>query len=201
MKYTYFDIPGQFVGSISHFDRKRAREYFKWFISVKDERLKILERAVQTTKNFESWEADFSVFSLTPLQKWFESVVEKRSTTEREKETQKKIYTGTKFEQYFKETGPTQWTLSEITESICHDVGIYFAEVLIKNNQGLKWGQDVRTKTSINRHYPVVQGFVGADFNPQMALRNFALNYLGDKKLNWSEIYKSIVQHIKKNQK
>ena len=90
MKYKKINIPNEFAGNffsgdyINNFDRETAKQYFRWYMSVKNERIVELERAVQTTKGYENWKADLSIESLDKLQKWFENVVDKRSVTEYE---------------------------------------------------------------------------------------------------------------------
>lgn len=198
MNYLYCDIPDQFAGSIQHFDRPKARAYYKWFMSVKDERVKILETAVRTSGSFENWKADYSITSLTLLQKWLESVIEKRPFTQRESEILSKRFIGTMLETEADTDELPPWTLTEITESICHDVGIYFAEVLLRNNPSLKWGQNVRSKLYIDRNYPIVQGFRGMDFNPRI-MREHALDYVNGDSIDLHKAYKEFVIYIKKS--
>ena len=125
MKYTYFDKPKEFLGSVLEFDKHKAQQYFQWFLFIKDKRIKVLEEAVQSSKGFEEWTANYSVNSLKCLQKWFESVVEKRDTTEVEKNTEIKAYKGTQFEESFMDDGPAEWTITDLTESICQDVALF----------------------------------------------------------------------------
>lgn len=196
MIYKYFDIPNEFCINLAQANKKLGAKYFEWFLSVKDERIKILEEAVQTTSGFEGWKADFSINSLLSLQRWFESVVERRSTTNKEKEAEIKLFSGTKLEEYFEKKGYTQWTLSENTESISQDVGIYFGEVLINNNAGLKWGQNITRKNEYHNNYPAVLSSFGPDFYPD-SIRTFALKVLDGEKIDWKKFYTVFTEEVK----
>lgn len=196
MIYKYFEIPDKFCIDLKQANKKIGAEYFEWFMSIKDKRINILEEAVKSTEGFEFWLADLSIDSLYVLQNWFEIVVEKRPTTEDEKKAEIRLFAGSKLEEYFENRGFTQWTLSEITESICLDVGIYFGEVLVKNNPGLKWGQNITRKNEFHNNYPAVLSSIGPDFYPD-SIRTSALKVIEGIQIDWQEFYKVFIAEAK----
>jgi hypothetical protein len=189
MNYKLIDIPEEFRGTlisgdyINQFDRETAKRYFQWYMSIKNERIITLEKAVQTTKRFEAWKADLSIKSLIELQYWFEKVVEKRPTTEEEK----KAYMSQFSDVYEIIEDPIEWTLRDETESLCHDVGIYFAEMLMKNNPHLIWRQDIKSK-SVDRNWPIVSANKFT-FNPYTIASVSALKILDGEQINLEELF------------
>jgi len=192
MKYKKINIPNEFAGNffsgdyINNFDRETAKQYFRWYMSVKNERIVELERAVQTTKGYENWKADLSIESLDKLQKWFENVVDKRSVTEDEKKQYMSQFSGV----WEVIEDPIEWTITEETKSLCHDVGIYFAEMLIKMNPHLHWGQDVKSKRSVDFNYPIVISGKKFQFNSFTIAHVSALKALKGKQNDWQNLYK-----------
>lgn len=190
MKYQEINFPVEFHGDdfignhINRFDKPTARNYFKWYISIKNERILILEQAVNSTQGFEAWNADLSIESLKKLQMWFDKVVEKRAVTDEEKKRHMSQFT----EKWQKVIEPLEWVVTDKTRSICHDVGIYFAEILIKNNPHLSWGQNLTAKTFVYLNEPCViaEGF---SFSPYNIAHVCALKSLEGKNNNWEELY------------
>lgn len=191
MKYNHIKIPKEFSGNplagsyINALDKKTAQKYFQWYMSIKDERIKVLEEAVKSTEGFENWLADFTKRSVIDLQSWFEKVVEKRSTTEEEKKLFMLQYDGTVWEKIIK---PPEWVVTDQTRSLDHDVGIYFSEVLLKGNPNLSWGQDLTSKRSPYLNYPLVRGY-HFSFNGHGIIHGSALKILEGKSINWEELY------------
>lgn len=200
MKYIPINIPKEFSGNpiagdyFRTWDSNTAKKYFQWFMSAKDERIKILEEAVQSTPGFEHWKADFSKESLYALQPWFESVVEKRALTEEEKKLFMRQYNGTI---WAKTTNPPEWVVTDLTRSIEHDVGIYFSEVLIKHNPNLSWGQNLTAKRSPDFNRPVVQGQNFSVYGHSIA-HGRALTTLKGEQKDWKELYEIWDNHAKK---
>ncbi len=154
--------PPQVFNSLRQASKKEAEACFEWFIQVKDERIKVLEKAVQTTPGFKSWRADYTPNSLSLLSKWFNSVVASRPMTPEEiKEEENKLLP------QFKDIIQIDTkTLSSQTVSICFDVGIYVGECLKNKLSHLQW-KLFEGRKYIDHNQPVLEDFNGAGFNPR----------------------------------
>lgn len=167
---------------------KEAQELFEWFIKVIPERLEILKKALKDTDH-KPEKLDFSEESLDYLGKWFSKNLHWRRLTEEEIEADKI--------QYHKviKKGNIEINLADIvklpkrdlsfeTNSLCWDVGIYFAETLRKNVKGLRWDFVRKPKNDVDYHFPVLTGF-GKDgtnrFTPKAIIRTVALKILEKK--------------------
>ncbi len=142
---------------------KEAEEFFKWFMNVIPERLKILKEVLKET-GYEPKRLDFSPKSLDYLGEWLTRHVTTRSLTQEEVKSFKTKYSG-----YIKKGGleiplskivqVPKWVFTDETLSFCWDVGIYFSKVLEKNVKGLKWNFVKKPKNDAYYHYPVLLGF------------------------------------------
>lgn len=199
MHYVEFDIPEKFKDqAIEEFESKKAEEFFKWFMSIKDERVIIMEKFIQNAIGFETWKADYTSSSLNVLQKWFEPQIEERTISDEERDMQLKGLEGNKLYDYIKSQPRAVWTLTGETIRLSVDTGIYFSEVFIRNNPSLHWGQNTRSKYYIYRNYPLVRGFLSADFSPFFIVRNLITLYLRGEKFKWEDKYRERLQYIKK---
>jgi hypothetical protein len=171
---------------------KEARELFDWFILVKDERVQILEKAIQTTPGFENWQANFQPESLAELQSWLKKVVETRPMTlEETKEEEAKIK-----EQFIGILKPPTQTLTSRTVSLAFDAGIYMGEILRRNNKDLKW--ELCKGKSFNSKQPVLAGFGKAAFNHRLILQNQVGKLLKNKPVDLIKTYKVWVSYLPK---
>lgn len=198
MRYLEFDLPEKFKDEpIENFESKKAKEFFIWFISMKDERIKMLEDLVKNTAGFENWQANYKSESLNNLQRWFEPQIEERTLTDNEIAFYHKGLDGSPFEEDIKNDPKPVWTFSGKTIRLSVDLGIYFSEVFLKNNKSLYWGQNTRSKFYIYRNYPLVMGFKGVNFTPFFIVRNLTQSYLKGDKFTWKEVYEEKLQYIK----
>lgn len=167
MEYLYKPIePPVTFNYIREATKKEGKEFFEWFMSVKDERIRILEKAVQTTPGFENWKADFTPKSLCIFDEWLPKVAELRSRTEEEIATEKK-----KLLPQFKNLNISTETLTGRSISLAFDVGIYMGEVFIHNNPELEWAPYLKTEFIYNNQ-PVIQGFGKPVFAPWSMLQS-----------------------------
>lgn len=133
------------------------RSYFEWFLSLVPQRLDRLPHHVSETPGFEGWDADYSPESLRDLSEWFASKVRTR------RRTQQELAEIASMSPYPIEV-PTD-ELTEETFSICHDVAIYFAEVLRRQHPSLIWAQISGSKRKFDYGHAGLKGF-RADFSP-----------------------------------
>jgi hypothetical protein len=122
-------------------------------------------------------------------------VVEKRPTTDEEKKAYMSQFSGV----WEVIEDPIEWIETAQTESLCHDVGIYFAEMLIKHNPHLKWGQDLKAKTSVDFNWPIVTDSKRFEFNPFTIAHVSALKALDGEKNDWEELFKFWDRWAKEN--
>jgi len=191
VNYAVINIPREFKGDdiigdyINKFDKGTAIKYFQWYMSIKNERIIVLEKAIKSTHEFSQWNANLSVESLGRLQMWFERNVEKKPATENEKRKFMAQFSGV----WEIVMNPLEWVLTKQTESLCHDIGIYFAEVLMKHNNNLHWGQDLTHKRSPNFNYPQLLGGKNFEFNPYKIAHVSALKALDGEKNDWLKLF------------
>lgn len=107
--------------------------YFEWFFKHKEARLEELFSLIKLAEGYENWNADYSKGSFYTLGEWLEENVTIEKLTKEEYD-KKRTLTPAYIE-------IEDWDLTLKTRSVLFDMGIYFGEVFIKNNQGLKWVQ------------------------------------------------------------
>ena len=164
---------------------QEAQRYFKQFIQQIPERLKILREILQST-GYDSKKLDYSPESLIYLGEWFAKHIAMRKMTKEEIRLFKQKYSETikkgGLEIPLKEIVKVpKKILTEETESLGHDVGIYFAQVLQKNMKGLDWNVVLKPKNNVYYHQPVLEGFGGSQFHPRSILGTLALRIIEHK--------------------
>jgi hypothetical protein len=174
--------------------RKEARTYLKWFVEEVPKRTLILQKAVNSTPNYESWRANFTSDSLQVLSAWFHDSVETRERTARELE---QIYHYAP--PWFREVQVSKYELTDQTFSIAVDVGRYFGEILLRQYPTLEWKLVTRPKNSIDFHQPVLSGFKGKQWlNPTRIILNTAYGFVRktrspERLLELYEVWASLV--------
>lgn len=152
--------PPQLV-NFREMDGKQAREYFNWFISQIPIRVVQLKRYIQSTQEYERWEADYTSESLNLLGKWFCDQIKTRQRSSEDIET---IYANSP--EWFRNIQIPDFDLSKVTVSISFDVGVYLSQVIITNVQGLRWEIVTKPKKDVNFHQPVLTNGGYLVFNP-----------------------------------
>ena len=150
----------------SQMNKREAQFYFDWFISQVEHRINILNRYIISED--EDMVLDFSIESLIPLWKWYEQKIQivLKDNIDYKKEID---LHPTWMEPYVSKT-----KISSETLKIGLDISIYFAEVMIRNNNGkIKWGFFCKPKEQISVNEPVLLGFEGGDdLNPRLIILN-----------------------------
>lgn len=164
MKYEMMIPPFDRVEFID-MNKKQAQEYFEWYIGQIDYRISLLlnnikEDGIDT--NF-----DYSIESLIPLWEWYERKISYRKIDE--SEYQLRISKHPEWmKDYIAETD-----LSWETLMYCMDVALYFAEVMIRHNDNIKWGFFTKPKNRSGVNQPVLLGFkYDMDLNPRLIVEN-----------------------------
>ena len=184
MNYPLITIPKLLDKPFFEMNKKEAQAYLDWFLSIKEERLEILNKAIINSDNKE-WRFDFTVTSLTPLFNWFKSVITIRNKSQEEIKIEEEKITGLLKGQI--DVGET--TFTNETVSICSDIGLYFGEVL-KKEKDLEWSFVLKPKRYVEYAQPIlVKQDAKVDLNPRAILENVARKIL-DKSFEEDELVK-----------
>jgi hypothetical protein len=140
--------------------KKELRAYFKWFQEITPERIAEIASAVKSSPPFENWQPDFTPRSLDALGKWFATQIETRPRT-REEIAEFDAQTFFPIERSGVE-------LTNRTFSLAMDIGMYLAQVFLRNHPSVKRDQPLGSKRDIDYGQPVLVGFHGGKvpFNP-----------------------------------
>ena len=112
--------------------RKELMIYSEWFYQNKEQRMFELNRAIQQFTG-KMWQQDYSINSLAELNLFLLNSIKSENLSKQELEEKKKRV-------------PTyitiqDWDLTVKSRSLLVDVGIYWGEVIIYNNNSLHWEQ------------------------------------------------------------
>ncbi len=155
--------------------------YWTWFHDVLPSRLAELARAVRRTLSYESWEPAMTPDSLEALGRWFENEVEVRKLTSVEMETVR-----------HKLSFPIDIPDSELTNrtlSLCMDIGMYFAQVVLRNLPGTRWNRPLGSKRMADYGQPVIVGFGPVVLNPVRVIVMTAYGIAARKPAHLIELY------------
>ncbi len=176
--YTLVKIPPFANKDIYSFSKEEAKEYYKWFTNVKNERLQILESEVQ--RMYPKWKLDYTRNSLITLYEWFEKKVMYRNINDEEKEEIKNQISQTPL--FVGVIEVPKITFTEETVSICFDIGIYFGDVFVKNQTGIKWIQKINSTSYIDYAQPLISTkFSKIPINTRRVAENMARSILEKK--------------------
>ena len=190
--YSLIKIPSFASKNIYTFSKEEAKEYYKWFKSIKNDRVQILKSDVQ--KIYPEWKADYSRNSLIKLYEWFESKVTNRKMINEEREEIEKQVNETTLLVGVVEIPET--TLTDETVSICFDIGIYLGDVVIFNIDGTKWLQKISSINYIDYAQPLIATKNSkVPFNPRRIAESMAGSILdkSEKLFSFIELYDDLV--------
>jgi hypothetical protein len=166
------DIPGyvlyapRYAAPLHSLTRSQAEESYSFFLEQIPIRLGILCGAV--SGSYDCQILDYSESSLELLADWFGAHVCGRMKTDEELLEDQKG-TPSRFSHHIQ-----NWTLDEITFSLCYDVGIYLASYL-QENVGGSWALVQKPRNSIDFQRPIlVSPKGGAKFSPLQVVPNIA---------------------------
>lgn len=176
---TYSIIQPPFTLKFREMSKQELKDYFKWFFEVLPERLCELTEAVRQSPGFENWRPDGTPDSLNTLGEWFATHVETRPRTPEELS-----------EIAGRGSFPIEVSRQELTNrtfSLAIDVGMYFSQVLLKNDSSLNWKQPFGNKRDIDYGQPVLFGRSPVPFNPVRMMVTHAYG-LADKTRSGKEL-------------
>ena len=161
MNYYLMEPPFE-VKLFEEMTKKEAKQHFEWFVSQVPSRLEQLRNAFEVTGEKKGI-LDYSPESLKALWGWFIPLIstERKSSKELEEESKK-------FPDWVRANLGDR-KLSTGTLAMAVDIGIYFAEVLRKSNNTLKWGiPKSRAKSYINYNKTVLLGFKTGKYDTEL---------------------------------
>lgn len=175
--------------------KKEREDYYNWYLEIMPERLNSLINVIKSTKKYKDWNPDYSPNSLKLLGQWFNENVKIRKQTKIETE---EIYNNAP--DWFKAVDVDDWELTNMTFSIAFDIGMYLANVFLKNHSSLIWKHhNTGRKDHEDYGQPVISGFnKKMQFNPTRisvtAAYGFADNTREDNELKriydiWLKMY------------
>jgi hypothetical protein len=129
-----------------------AKEYLRWFLNIKEERIEVLESNVKQI--FPKWEADYTNESLVTLYQWFKKLIAYRPISQEEKKSFDNQISKTPL--FVGVIPEPETTFTDETVSICFDIGLYFGELLIKDVPLLMWTQKLNSKNYIYYAQPLL---------------------------------------------
>jgi hypothetical protein len=159
MNYNIIQPP--FTLNFREMSKKELKDYYQWFHEVMPLRIEELTRAVTQSLGFEGWQPNYAPDSLNLLGEWFALNVttRKRSTDELQKIKDSLTF-------------PIEISDDELTNqtySLAMDIGMYIAQVFLRNDSSLKWAHQFGGKRGADYGQPVVVNFSSAGthaFNP-----------------------------------
>jgi hypothetical protein len=155
----YQTIQPPFTLQFDRMTKKELQDYFQWFQAVMPDRILELARAVKQSPGYETWKPDYTPESLGSLGNWLATHVETYQRTPAELEG---IRSQTPYRFEISDSELTNQTFS-----LAMDVGMYLAQVFLRNHPSLKWGQILQgSKRYIDYGQPVIEGFGVTPLNP-----------------------------------
>ena len=153
-------------GKFSEMNKKQTEQYFNWYVGQIEYRIKQLIDLIHDEGV--EYEFDYSIDSLVPIWKWLETKISYRVLSDEEYQNKLEKYPEWMAE-YIQKKEFSYETLMYVA-----DVAMYFAEVMIKNNDDkIKWGYFTKPKKRQSVNEPVLLGFKNNDdLNPRIVLLN-----------------------------
>ncbi len=163
---SYSEIHFPFTSALREMTRIELRGYFDWFVGQVPIRITALAGAVKSTSNCEQWKPDLSPGSLDALHVWFGSQANMLPLSANETLVLRESLA-------FPTPVPTS-TLSRHTLSLVADIGMYLGSTLIKNNEVLRWDQDLKSKRYADYGHVLVCGTGKVPLNPLRIVQTIA---------------------------
>jgi len=169
----YRTIQPPFTLRFREMSKQELKQYFRWFFDVFPQRITELAEAVRQSSGFEAWQPDQSPSSLDALGEWFavEAEARQRTPSERKEVANRSSY-------------PIEVPNEELTNrtfSLAMDIGMYLAQVLLKNFPSLRWEQPLGDKNFADYGQPVLVGFGPVPLNPVRIAVTLAYGLISNK--------------------
>jgi hypothetical protein len=179
--YEIVRLPVAVEAGFENMSKAELDGYMDWFLKAIPARVEELARAVRSDGNYRDWCADESPESLMALGRWFDGQVETRKTTKAEMEEERKALVIP--------IAPSTAVLTAKTISICLDIGIYFARVVMATRQDTHWEQPRRSKRFVDYGQPVIMGLGVVPLNPVRIATSTAWGISRGKSADLKRVY------------
>lgn len=184
-----------FCIDFSALPKREVKNFGVELMQIMDKRLDYLEKLWFEECGAGAGKLDFSRDSVAALSGWFFEKVEARKRSEAEKSEIRSRMGNSRIGSV---VAVPDFELTDLTLSLCLDIGFYFGRSLQFLFPNLRWEQDLSSKRSINYGWLVLSPFVGAPLNPVRICRNFAYgvidkNQRPDRLLELFDIWSSKV--------
>lgn len=180
---NYSTIQPPFTLVFREMAKKDLIAYREWFHDSSPTRIAGLASAVTATPGYESWQPDSTPDSLEQLGRWFEGQVETQT-----KEPAEIARAESEF------TFPIELPKEELTTrtfSLAMDIGMYFAQVILKNLHGTRWDQPLTNKKFADYGQPVLMGFGTVPLNPVRVMVTTAYAISKNRPAQLRELYET----------
>ena len=180
MEYIYNVFPEEYE-RIKELKKKDVQRMFDWYVGQSETRINILKQYANQDSSVPV-NLDYTPESLIALWTWFEPRIKKQKRKIKDILKEKKSHPDWMQEYVPKE----EFTLE--TLNLIWDIAYYFAEVMLRNNQSIKWGFFIASSNVADSKEPVLTGFVDGDvLNPQRTVYVCALKSF--KSSNCMQLY------------
>jgi hypothetical protein len=148
MEYSTIKIPMELNKPIEIMNRREIKKYFKWFMSIKDERMKYLMKRVFNSDEIVFSEQNIQALHYLMAENIYEGIKAEEEIAIEISQIPEDLKSSHKVK-------PKR--LIEPTISIAIDIGIYFCEYLIHEVDDLKW--DYEKDKEVDQYgRPVIKG-------------------------------------------
>ena len=126
--YQILQMPLDVMSNLFELSESEIKEFYKWFLSIKEDRLEYLCEFIFNSSSKYIDESKLDV--IESVLKQF-VLTRKQSVKEKRGIISKILFQERKF------------VLDDITMSICYDLGIYLGELIISLDSSIKWQQEI----------------------------------------------------------
>lgn len=182
-------IPPFPISTFEEMNKKEAQIHFDWYMEEIPNRIELLKEYFEFTRGGKKEILDLSPESLKNLWEWFISRMRLERRAREEIETDL-----AKFPKWLKkDIKNNKYKISAESLAIAMDIAIYFAEVIIKHFQNIRWGFVTKPKSYISINRPVLLGFKNnMDLDPCLIVYNLCLK-VKDGEKNPNKLYETFI--------
>lgn len=146
--------------------KNEAKEYFEWYMNQVEHRIEVLKKHILGERKDIIF--DYTPNSLVALWDWYEEKIEIVNKSKEELEQEMSRYP----KWLHNEIAHTKISMETLKYGM--DIAVYFAEVIIRNNDGkIRWGYFTEPKMRMSVNEPTLIGFENdMDMNPRLIVIN-----------------------------
>lgn len=154
----------------SKLDKSGLKEFYSGFISNLPYSLDELFGKIWNTSEFSEWEANFREDSLPRLADWLHIALEATDTSGKKWRAPIPLHLCNQ--------NPPLWDLTDASREIIVAVGMYYGEIMVRQNPGVSWMHFLKSKSMADYGQPVISGSVLYPINPVRVATTFAFGVM-----------------------